>query len=193
VRAFVWEERRRTDPATPPPAEITLSPEDRAAAIARMFATAFPDQWVATTTGGGPLTGQRGTSTAAPPGQGKPPTGGPTRPPEEQGRGSIAWRRRVVGLAPRGETPPAEAPAAQPGATTPEGAAAPGETGPSLEEMETQLAQRIPIDDEALRELAGARVQRVKDHLLQQGKVPADRVFLVAPTPAGPRVNLHLK
>lgn len=190
VRAFVWEERRLADPATPPPAEMQLSAEDRAAAIARMFAAAFPDQWVTTTTG--PLTGQPGSSTAVPPGQAKPPGGGPTA---DERSGFLAWLRRIFGRPERAETPPAEAPAArpgQPGAPAPDGAA-PEAAGPTPEEMEAQLAQRIQIDDEALRELAAARVQAVKDHLLQQGKVPADRVFLVAPAPKGPRVNLQLK
>ncbi|NMG75054.1 DUF748 domain-containing protein [Aromatoleum diolicum] len=48
-------------------------------------------------------------------------------------------------------------------------------------EMEALMLANTKVDDEALRQLAQRRAQTVKDKLLEDGKVPADRVFLLAP------------
>lgn len=48
-------------------------------------------------------------------------------------------------------------------------------------EMEALMLANIKVDDEALRQLAQHRAQAIKDKLLEDGKVPADRVFLLAP------------
>jgi outer membrane protein OmpA-like peptidoglycan-associated protein len=41
--------------------------------------------------------------------------------------------------------------------------------------------------------LADARAQAVRTWLIEQGKVPAERVFLIATTLKGPRVQLNLR
>jgi hypothetical protein len=54
-------------------------------------------------------------------------------------------------------------------------------------EMETLMLTHAQVTDEDLRLLANARAQSAKDWLVGEGKVPAERVFIVAPklTPEG--------
>jgi hypothetical protein len=54
-------------------------------------------------------------------------------------------------------------------------------------EMETLMLTHAQVTEEDLRLLANARAQSAKDWIVTEGKVPADRVFLVAPklTPDG--------
>jgi hypothetical protein len=64
------------------------------------------------------------------------------------------------------------------------------------EEMEAMLLASASVDDDALRQLANARAQAVKDALVSRN-VAAERVFLIAPkltTEASPsRVDLALR
>jgi hypothetical protein len=69
-------------------------------------------------------------------------------------------------------------------------------------EMETLMLTHAEATDEDLRQLANARAQATKDWLVEEGKISADRVFLVAPKldAEGPkdkgkptRVDLSLK
>jgi uncharacterized protein involved in outer membrane biogenesis len=48
-------------------------------------------------------------------------------------------------------------------------------------EMETLMLTHAQVGDEDLRALANARAQAAKDWLVNEGKIPAERVFLVAP------------
>jgi hypothetical protein len=48
-------------------------------------------------------------------------------------------------------------------------------------EMETLMLTHAEASDEDLRQLANARAQATKDWLVEEGKISADRVFLVAP------------
>jgi hypothetical protein len=48
-------------------------------------------------------------------------------------------------------------------------------------EMETLMLTHAQVTDEDLRLLANARAQAAKDWIVDEGKVPAERVFLVAP------------
>lgn len=48
-------------------------------------------------------------------------------------------------------------------------------------EMETLMLTHAQVTDEDLRLLANARAQSAKDWIVDEGKVPAERVFLVAP------------
>jgi hypothetical protein len=48
-------------------------------------------------------------------------------------------------------------------------------------EMENLMRTNAQVSDEDLRVLANQRAQAAKEWLVGQGKVPADRVFLVAP------------
>jgi hypothetical protein len=49
------------------------------------------------------------------------------------------------------------------------------------EEMETLLLTNIKVEDGDLLNLANARAQAAKDHLVEQGKIAGERLFLVAP------------
>lgn len=51
----------------------------------------------------------------------------------------------------------------------------------SREEMETLLLTNIKVEDSDLLNLANARAQSAKDHLVEQGKIPGERLFLTAP------------
>jgi uncharacterized protein involved in outer membrane biogenesis len=48
-------------------------------------------------------------------------------------------------------------------------------------EMENLMLTNAPVSDEDLRVLANQRAQAAKDWIVENGKIPADRVFLVAP------------
>ncbi|MCK9984309.1 MAG: hypothetical protein AzoDbin1_00781 [Azoarcus sp.] len=50
-----------------------------------------------------------------------------------------------------------------------------------VEEMEALILANTKVDDEALRQLALQRGQVVKDKLLEDGKVPSERIFLLSP------------
>jgi hypothetical protein len=47
--------------------------------------------------------------------------------------------------------------------------------------MEALMLANTPVDDDALRLLANARAQAAKEWLTGEGKVPAERIFIVAP------------
>jgi hypothetical protein len=48
-------------------------------------------------------------------------------------------------------------------------------------EMENLMLTNAQVADEDFRVLANQRAQAAKDYLIETGKVPADRVFLIAP------------
>jgi len=69
-----------------------------------------------------------------------------------------------------------------------------------VEEMEKLLLANQPADDEALQLLARQRAENVQTWLIEQGKVPAERIFLVpgkakaeAPAASGGRVEFALR
>ncbi len=107
--------------------------------------------------------------------------------------------------APPSATPaPSATPSADgsaPAGTTPRPRGAPGAELP-VAEVERQLLDRIEVDDAALRELANDRSRVARDWLVGQGKIPGERLFLVAPRLGGDglkpgeeplRVDLSLK
>ena len=49
---------------------------------------------------------------------------------------------------------------------------------PTMEEMRRQLAESIRVDDDALRALARTRAEQVQTHMIGDGKLPEERVFL---------------
>jgi len=52
-------------------------------------------------------------------------------------------------------------------------------------EMEGLLLASYGADDGALRDLANRRAEAVKEWLVDQGEIPAERVFVVAPKLTG--------
>lgn len=193
LRAQHAEHIRATAPqGIPPPApsEMTLTEAARAHALATLHRQAFPDS---------PL--HAAAPVEAPASEASPPP-----PPPRQGfwgklreglLGSTEHRSspgQDTAASPRESQDPAHAAVADSApAPTAAGEAAPVLDAATLETMATELAQRIIIDDNALRELAAERAQRIRTQLVQAGQVPAERVFIVAPGSGGARVNLQLK
>ncbi|MCL4798139.1 MAG: DUF748 domain-containing protein [Burkholderiales bacterium] len=69
-------------------------------------------------------------------------------------------------------------------------------------EMENLMLAAAPADDEALRRLAAERAQAARNHLVEEGRIAAERLFLVAPRVApadakekdgGARIDFALK
>jgi hypothetical protein len=69
-------------------------------------------------------------------------------------------------------------------------------------EMEQLLLEHINVEEDDLRLLAVQRAQRIKDYILQSGKVETERIFLIEPRVLAPerkealkdsRVDLRLK
>jgi hypothetical protein len=52
-------------------------------------------------------------------------------------------------------------------------------------EMENLMITNAQVTEEDLRQLANRRAQAAKEYLVETGKVPVERVFLVAPKPGG--------
>ncbi|MGB9193329.1 MAG: hypothetical protein WCB88_05295, partial [Azonexus sp.] len=50
-----------------------------------------------------------------------------------------------------------------------------------VEEMEKLMLTNLPASDENVKELALLRAENVQGWLIEQGKVPAERIFLVPP------------
>ncbi len=59
-------------------------------------------------------------------------------------------------------------------------------SGPSEEQMEAMLSEKLPLEDDDCLDLIRARTELVRDDLTGRGGVAADRLVLVAPRPAGP-------
>lgn len=91
--------------------------------------------------------------------------------------------------------PPMKIPVVTPGGNP---AAMPTPTTPEIADMEAQLAQKIEVTDDDLRDLMNQRAARVQAYLLKDGKLDAGRLFITAPKPASAaskgedRVNLTL-
>ncbi|MDH5297370.1 MAG: hypothetical protein OEW26_09595, partial [Nitrospirota bacterium] len=49
---------------------------------------------------------------------------------------------------------------------------------PTLEQMQAKLLEGLQVEDEQLRLLAQQRAQGIREFLIQEGRVPGDRVFL---------------
>ncbi|RXK53119.1 DUF748 domain-containing protein [Oleiharenicola lentus] len=171
LRSRIWEEMRAANPNLPPPEQLEIAPEARAAMLKKLFDEKFPP----------------GTELVAPP----PPAPAVAAAPAPVRKNLL---RRVVDAF---TTPPAPAtPAADPVVTTvPDPATA---TGPTPEEMTARLVETMEVTDNDLRALAESRAQRVRDYFLTEGKIAGDRLFLSAGSPTqaenkGPRVFLSLQ
>ncbi len=152
VRRRVWEAHRANDPALPPPDPLAIPPEEQAAMVRTLYDERFPP----------------GSELGAP-----PPAAAVEPPPGSPHHGLIRkvgdavtfqWLRRKHPAAP----PPAPKPA-------PPGAAP---AGPSLEEMTARLVDTMTVDPNDLGALAAARAAAVRDHFIQTGKIPPERLFL---------------
>ena len=196
VRANIWNERRLMDPATPPPEQLEISPEQRVVALARLYAAAFP-----------PAVGEVAPTVVAGADAGGialPVSGNATAAGSAE---AMKVPRRQIGRLPRfgartAEVADAGAPAVSitPQVTTEQApSAAVSETGEAVpptitvEQMMLRLAAGMKVEEADLQALAEARAQGIRAWLLEQGKVPAERVSMGPLTPGGRRVNLNLR
>ena len=179
-------------PISVPPADFVITPEERAALVKKLFDRKFPPG----TKFGTPL----------PP----PPF---VEPPPPRTPGNIV--RRVIDFVTFREQRDKQAFVELQQKTQAEymkQVQATAAAGLPLEEMEGRLAEVIEITTDDLRALADARAQKVRDYLINEGKIAPERLFLtqpaVAPAPVegaepvegaappvskGPRVFLELQ
>lgn len=178
VRRQIWEARRAATPNIPPPAQLEITPTEHAAMVKKLFDEKFP-----------PGT-QFGTPLPAAPAVANPPPA--PRP------GLFKRVLNVVTLTERRQQRATEKEKARVAAEHTRAQAAAAAAGLPLAEMTGRLAEAIVVTDNDLRALATARAQRVRDYLVETGKIEADRLFLAQSQDAakqskGPRVFLSLQ
>lgn len=180
IRRAIWEKKHLADPNIPPPAQLSLSPEDIAATIKQLFDAKFPPG----TQFGTPL--PKAPAVVAPP---PPPAG--------------FFKRviRAVTFQAKRDARAAQQENARRTAEHTQAVAAAVAAGMPVEDMRGRLAEAITVDDNDLRALAQARAQQVRDYFVTTGKIAPDRLFLAKATEAGdaakvgkgPRVLLELQ
>lgn len=182
IRRTIWETKHVADPNIPPPAQLTITPEENAATIKRLFDEKFP-----------PGT-QFGTPLPTPPEVVAPPP-----PPDSFFKRMV----RAATFQAKKEQRAAQQENARRAAEYEKAVTAARAAGLPVEEMTGRLAEVTTVDENDLRALAQARAQQVRDYFTTVGHIPADRLFLAKPTtPAagtaakdgkGPRVFLELQ
>jgi hypothetical protein len=175
MRGRIWTEKHALDPNIPPPDQMPVTPEEDLAMIKKLFEEKFPPG----TEFGAPLAEKPAVS-AAPVAEKKP-----------------GFLRRVVDTitfkdARTKETATMATDLKEQYAQVKEVAA---ETGVPVEEMVGRLAQTMEVTGNDLRALAAERATRVRDYFLNEGKIPAERLYLTQAAEAatenkGPRVFL---
>jgi len=122
----------------------------------------------------------------------------PVGPTAKPGPGSEAERpgllpRLLRLLSGRTENEATDPSAPPPKPTRPTVGPAPVAPALSVEAMAEQITAQIEVDETALAELAMARAQRVRSHLLESGAIAPDRIQLAPAAVGGTRVDLTLK
>jgi hypothetical protein len=179
VRLRVWEARRENEPNLPPMEELTITAEQQAAMIQRLSEEKFP------------ATPEKAAA-VAPAANGAAPAANAEAPAAVRPvrRGFFRWLADLITL--KGLRKPAAArrPAVSPTVAVPRAATVP------QEEMIARLVSTMAVDDNDLRALASARARQVRDHFIQDGKIAADRLFLVqhagAPAPERQKACVYL-
>ena len=182
MRSLIWADRRRVEPEITLD-QIQLDPMQKMGMVRRFYYKSFPNE-----------APRHVSATPA----------GPT-PTVSGQRGNLGGFQRRQATVSRSAPTPAPKPTPPP-VDTGAGDETITETSPvptapkpmTLEEMKARLLARITVDEEAFRQLAAERAQVVREYLVNQGQVPAERISLVgatAETPAakGTRVDLRLK
>ncbi|MFT3870119.1 MAG: DUF748 domain-containing protein [Nibricoccus sp.] len=178
LRRQIWEARHAANPNIPPPEQLVITPEERAAEIKKLFDAKFP-----------PGT-KFGTPLPQPPAIAAPP------PPPKAGFFKrvyhwITFRAQREKLAANRENK-------RRAEEHEKAVAAAAATGLPVEEMTARLAETMPVNDNDLRALGVQRAEHVRDYLINVGKISPDRLFLGQSTGAttenkGPRVFLNLQ
>ncbi len=199
LRSAAWEARRQVDANTPPPEQLEMTPELRAGMLAKLYAAAFPSA-------------ESGTVVAMA-AEAKPmeEAVNPLAAPISTGAAGGGGLRRQFGprskFYVRGEnwTRPGATVTFEPGKTAPAAGVGPAATTepappaadatPTIPEieMEARLAERIEIPDGELEAIGAGRAEAIRNWLLENGQVPAERILLAPVAGSGARVNLNLK
>jgi len=178
VRGQIWEERHAADPNIAPPDKLEISPEENAAMVKKLFDSKFP-----------PGT-QFGTPLPPPPAVEPPPPGPPPGLLERIVNALTSRRERDEAAARKR----AEDLASQHAKDVEQAAAA----GLPLEVMTGRLAESIQVGANDLGALATERARRVRDYLIDTGRIAPERLFLAQGAGhkehgTGPRVFLSLQ
>jgi hypothetical protein len=197
IRHRVWDEMHATTPDLPPAEQLLVSNQNRVDMINRMFEEAFPF-------------GDKFSEPAPLP---APKVQPPESKPEHRGfiRRAVdvatfkGFRDRRAKRKAEEEAQHAEqAKVAEQKAAAEKAAATSGENGPpappqiSLEEMTARLADKMSVSQDDLVKLAEARANRVRELLLEGGKIATERLNVTPIDPQsagakGPRVKLNLR
>ncbi len=178
VRRSIWEDKRKMNPSIAPPDALTISAQEEAAMIKKLFDETFPP-------------GTKFGTPVPPP----PPIQAPPEPPK-------AWLPRLIGaitFQAQRERRAAERENARRRIEHQEKASAVIAAGLPLDEMRGRLAETITVEDSEFRALSQARAEVVRNYFINEGAIAADRLFLTQQPPAsgsqvqGPRVLLHLQ
>jgi hypothetical protein len=179
VRLRVWEARRADEPNLPPMEELTITGEQQAAMIQRLFEEKFP---VTPEKAAAVAPAANGAAQVAP--AEAPAAVRPVR------RGIFRWLADLVTLKGLRKPTAARRPAVSPTVAEPKAATVP------QEEMIARLVPTMAVDGNDLRTLASARARQVRDHFIQEGKIAPDRLFLVqhsgAPAPERQKACVYL-
>jgi len=176
MRNLVWADRRQMEPEITLD-QIQLDPVQKAGMVRRFYYKTFPKE-----------APRRTWFNAA---------------ADDSGRSSVSAQRGDLGSLTRRAKAKVSLPPPTPKKPT---APEPGETvtptpGPktlTVEGMKARLLEKAVVDEEAFRQLAAERASAVREYLVTQGQVPAERISLVAatadaPLALGTRVELRLK
>ncbi len=190
VRFRRRDELRRENPNTPPPAEITVSPEAERRILGTFLAERYP--------GGTPTVREDGTLEPPPPRfvslpqaeVAKPAPRGPFLRRSQRVFGSASAARPVRDTAsPQASAKPVELAGSDAADDESADSAAPI----TVEAARQALTAGIPVNDEDLRQLATERAQRVRAALLEGGEITEDRLFLTPPAPEGQGATVFLQ
>jgi hypothetical protein len=157
VRRAVWEHKRAASPNIPPPAQLTITAEEEAAMIKKMFDDQFPP----------------GTRFGAP----VPPPPEMAPPPAPPAGAFARFLASITGQADR-EAKTIQQENARRVAEHAKAIEAAVATGLPLEDMRGRLAEATPVDKNDLRQLAQARAESVREYFATTGKISPDRLFL---------------
>jgi hypothetical protein len=188
LRVALWEEQRKAaqpGAVVPPPEQITLTPEDSARLIGVFYRAAFEPNNAATK--------------ETEPEKKSDKEGSEPKEQKREWTPVVRMFRRGGAPAPAPSSPERKPPPSRPyssataGPTTSSAQADAQPPGLTAGEMREKLLRAIPVDENALRELAGERARKVRSHLIDEGQIAAERISLVGETAKGPRVELQLK
>ena len=177
VRRRIWEARRASEPNLPPLEELTITPEEHAAMMQQLFAEKFP-----ATPGPGAAPGAMAAATgAARTANVEAPTSAKAEaPPAVQPvkRGFFRWLVDLITRKGLRKPTAAVRPAVDTNVTAPK-VTAPQVAAVPLAGMTARLVSSMAVGDDELGALAAARARQVRDRFIQQGKIAAERLFLV--------------